>query len=78
MPHSRNRPGHPYQKPSDVPAKQRAKGHTLWSILFAVFAMIIAYFAVGDHMAVLIIAAAAGAVIGHLVGRRMEKDASHR
>lgn len=76
MPESRKRPGHHFQKPSDVPAKQRAKGHTLLSILFAVFGLIIAFFAAGDNMIVLIIAAAVGAVVGYMVGRTMEKDAS--
>lgn len=74
MPQSRNRPGHHFQKPSDVPARQRAKGHTLWAILFAVFALLIAYFAAGDNIVVLVIAAIAGAILGYMIGRKMEKD----
>jgi hypothetical protein len=77
MPQSRNRPGHKYQKPADIPARQRTKGHIILAILFAVFAVIVALFAAGPDYIILALAAIAGAAVGYLVGRSMEKDASH-
>ena len=73
MPQSRKRPGHHFQKPADIPASQRTKGRVIWSILFAVFALIIAFFATGGDMIVLVIAIALGAFIGYMVGKRAEK-----
>lgn len=79
MPQSRKRPGHhEHHQPSAIPAKQRTKGRTIWSILFAVFAIGIAFFAVGENYVVLIIAALIGAAIGYIVGKNMEQDASHK
>lgn len=75
MPQSRNRPGHPYQKPSDVPASQRVRGRVIWAILFAIFGLGIAYFAAGDNWIILLIGAVAGAAIGYFAGKSMEKDA---
>ena len=76
MPQSRNRPGHVHQKKADIPTRQRVKGRVIWAILFAVFALLIALFAAGDNYLVLALAAAAGAVIGFVVGKNMEKDAA--
>jgi len=79
MPQSRKRPGHhEHHQPSAIPAKQRTKGRTIWSILFAVFAIIIAFFAVGNNYVVLIIAALIGIAIGYIVGKNMEQDAKHK
>jgi hypothetical protein len=73
MPESRKRPGHHYQKRADIPASQRTKGRVVWSILFAVFALLVAYFATDGDLTVLIIATAIGAVIGYLIGKNAEK-----
>jgi len=78
MPQSRKRHGHhEYRKPADIPAKQRTKGRTTLAILFAVFGLIVSYFAAGNNYAALIIGALLGALIGYAVGRSMEKEASH-
>ena len=76
MPQSRNRPGHHYQKPADVPASQRVRGRIIWAILFGVFGLGIAYFAAGDNYIVLALSALAGAEIGYYAGKSMERDAS--
>jgi VIT1/CCC1 family predicted Fe2+/Mn2+ transporter len=79
MPQSRKRSGHhQYRKPSDIPAKQRTKGRTSMAFLFGVFALLIAFFAAGDNYIVLIISVVAGALIGYIVGRIMERDASKK
>ena len=75
MPESRKRPGHRYQKPSDIPSGQRTKGRIIWGILFAVFGLVITFFAVGDEYIVLIIRAAIGALIGYAIGKNMEQAA---
>lgn len=76
MPQSRKRHGHHYQKPADIPASQRTKGRIIWAILFAVFGVIIAFFAAGDNYIVLIIAAIVAGLIGYAVGKNMEQAAS--
>ncbi|HWJ90166.1 MAG TPA: hypothetical protein VNR87_03600 [Flavisolibacter sp.] len=79
MPQSRKRHGHhPHHEPSAVPAKQRTKGRTIWAILLAVFALVIAFFAAGNNYPVLIIAVVAGAAVGYVIGKSMEADASHK
>jgi hypothetical protein len=76
MPESRKRPGnHPYRKKADIPASQRTRGTVTWAVLFAVFALLIAFFLVGSDAVTLIIAGVAGALIGYAIGKRMEKDA---
>jgi hypothetical protein len=78
MPESRKRPGHhEHKRPADIPARQRTKGRTIWAILFAVFAGIFAFFAAADNYVVLAIAVVAGGVVGYLIGRNMEQDATH-
>jgi uncharacterized integral membrane protein len=76
MPESRKRPGnHPHRKKADIPASQRTKGTVTWAVLIAVFALLIAVFLIGTDWVTLVIAGAAGALIGYLIGKRMEKDA---
>lgn len=75
MPESRNRPGHHYQKPADIPSSQRVKGRVIWAILFAVFGIGIAYFAAGDNWITLLTGAVIGSLIGYVAGKSMEKDA---
>ena len=74
MPQSRNRPGHPHHKEAAIPAKQRVKGRIFSAILFAVFGVLIAFFAAGPNYVVLAIVAAVSAVIGYIVGKAMERD----
>lgn len=73
MPESRNRPGHPFHKPADIPSSQRVKGKIMWALLFAVFGLLISYFAAGFNYIVLIIATFAAAIIGYFIGKKMEK-----
>lgn len=75
MPQSRKRHGHKYQKPSDIPASQRTKGRIIWAILFAVFGVVLAFFAT-DNYIVLIVAALVAGLIGYTVGKNMEQAAS--
>jgi hypothetical protein len=75
MPKSKKRHGHPYQKPSDIPASQRTKGRIIWAILFAVFGIVLAFFAT-DNYIVLIVAALIAGLIGYAVGKNMEQAAS--
>ncbi len=74
MPQSRKRKGHPFRKPSDIPASQRTKGRIFWALLLAVFSVLIALFSVGLNILVLVGAAIAGAVVGYFIGKRMEKE----
>ena len=74
MPQSRNRPGHPHHKEAAIPAKQRVKGRIFSAILFAVFGVLIAFFAAGPNYVVLAAVAAVSAVIGYIVGKTMERD----
>jgi hypothetical protein len=73
MPESRNRPGHPFQKPADISSSQRVKGKIMWALLFAVFGLLISYFAAGFNYIVLIVATLAAAIIGYVIGKKMEK-----
>jgi hypothetical protein len=78
MPESRNRHGHAYQKPAAIPAKQRVKGRLIWAILFAVFGIIIAFFAAGANYIVLSLAAVLSAIVGFVIGKSMEQDAANK
>lgn len=78
MPESRNRPGHPYQAPADIPSNQRVKGRIMWAILFAIFGALIAYFSVGENYLILGLVAVVAALLGFVIGKAMEKDASHK
>jgi hypothetical protein len=78
MPESRKRPGHhDYKKPSSIPSRQRTKGRTIWAVLFAVFAVMFAYFAGGANYILLAVVAVIGGLAGYAVGKSMEKDAAH-
>lgn len=74
MPQSRKRQGHTYQKPADIPASQRTTGHLLLSLLFGAFGLLMAWFAAGTNIIVLVLGAVAGAVLGWMLGRKMERD----
>jgi hypothetical protein len=75
MPESKKRPGHhKYRKPADIPAAQRVKGRIFWALLFAVFALLIAFMAAGADYMVLAIATLSGAIIGYFIGMSMEKE----
>ena len=78
MPQSRKRKGHPFKKQADIPASQRTKGRIFWAVLLAVFSLLIALFAAGLNIVVLIIAAVAGGTLGYFIGKNMEEDASHK
>ena len=74
MPQTRKRHGHHYQKPADIPSDQRTSGHFIWALLFAVFGLLIAFFAAGTNVVALVIGAAAGAALGWALGKKMERD----
>jgi hypothetical protein len=73
MPESRKRPGHPYQKPADIPASQRVKGKIMWALLFGVFGLLISYFTAGRNYKILIVATLVAGAIGYFIGKKMEK-----
>lgn len=75
MPQSRKRPGHHYQKPADIPASQRAKGHWLWAILLGVFGALVGYFAAPNNYIVVAAATIVGIGIGYAIGKNMEQQA---
>ena len=75
MPKSRNRHGRKYQKPSDIPSRQRTKGRIIWAVLFAVFGFVLCFFAT-DNYIILIVAALIAGVIGYVIGKNMEQAAS--
>lgn len=72
MAENKKRKGHPYRKPADIPASQRVKGSTIWALLLAAFALLIAYFAAGVNYTVLVAATVTGGVIGYIIGKKME------
>ncbi len=76
MAHKRKHHHHATPKHTDIPASQRTKGRIIWAILFAVFAVIIGFFAAGDSWIALVIAAILGGLLGYAVGKNMEQAAS--
>ena len=79
MPRSRKRQGHhEYHKPADIPARQRTKGRITWAVLLGIFGLMVGFFAAGANYTVLISCALAGAIIGYVIGKNMEKQASHK
>jgi hypothetical protein len=78
MPQSRKRPGHhEHRNPGAVSSKTRIKGKFVWAILFGVFGLLITMFATMDNYTVWVIGALAGAALGYIIGRNLEKEASH-
>ncbi|HEV7622146.1 MAG TPA: hypothetical protein VGO09_10445 [Flavisolibacter sp.] len=76
MPQSRKRHGHhDYKKPAEIPGRQRAKGRIMWAILFGVFGLLIAIFAAGINYIPIFTGLIAGALIGYVAGKKMEKEA---
>lgn len=76
MPRSRKRPGHHYQKPADIPARQRTRGKVVWSILFAVFGLVMAFFASDGSYVAMAIGAIVGAFLGFAVGKNVDREAA--
>ena len=74
MAKSRTRPGHKYQKPADIPAKQRTKGRVVWAILFGVFGLAIAFFASNQNYIALVLGGLLGSVLGYIVGKNLEQE----
>jgi uncharacterized membrane protein (UPF0136 family) len=74
MPQSRKRPGHHYQKPSDIPGKQRTSATTVCIVLFAIFGGIIGFFADGSAMIIGLLTLLGG-VAGYFIGKAMIRDA---
>ncbi|MFL5771846.1 MAG: hypothetical protein ACJ75F_01730 [Flavisolibacter sp.] len=76
MPHSRKRPGHhPYKKAADIPSKQRTNGKLTWALLFAVFGLLISFFAAGLNYLALAAGTIVAALIGFSIGKNMEQAA---
>jgi uncharacterized membrane protein YfcA len=73
MPESRKRPGHHYQEPADIPARERVKGKIMWAILLGICGLFISYFAAGTNYVVLILATLVAGIIGYFIGKKMEK-----
>ncbi|MGV3657528.1 MAG: glycine zipper domain-containing protein [Chitinophagaceae bacterium] len=67
---------HTPKSTTNIPARQRVKGNLFWAILFAVFGLLIAFFAAGGNYVYLTIGAVGGAVLGYVVGTKMEEDAA--
>jgi hypothetical protein len=79
MAESRKRHGHhPHHKQADIPAQQRAKGSFLWALLFAVFGLLIAFFAAGVNYIALVIGVLLSGAIGYYIGKKMEEDVSKK
>lgn len=75
MPRSRKRPGHHYQKPADIPARQRTRGKIVWAILFGVFGLVIAFFASDNSYVAMVIGAIIGSAVGYVVGKNVDQEA---
>lgn len=75
MPQSRKRPGHPYQKPADIPSSQRIRGRVTVAILVAIFGLLIAFFASNGSIIALAVGTLIGAVAGYFIGKKMEQAA---
>lgn len=73
MPESRKRHNHPFQKPSGIPSSQRTKGRIIWSILLAVFGLVIAFFASNNNSIAIGGGGLIGAILGYFIGRNMEQ-----
>ncbi|MFL5810891.1 MAG: hypothetical protein ACJ749_15325 [Flavisolibacter sp.] len=79
MPQSRKRHGHhEFHKPSAISSKQRTKGRVTVAVLFAVFGLVIGFFAASDNYIVIAVTTLIGAAIGYIIGKAMEQDASKK
>ena len=78
MPQSRKRPGHHENRRSSAGgSRQKVKGRTILALLFSVFGLLIAMFATMENYYVWATGAIAGAVLGFVMGKNMEKEATH-
>jgi len=73
---SRKRKIPPKTRPADVPASQRVRARTIWSILLAIFGMAIAFFATGVNYYAIAIGGLIGAFAGYFIGKQMAQDFS--
>jgi hypothetical protein len=78
MPRSRKRPGHHYQKPADIPASQRSKGRITMAVLFGVFGLLITLFAANGDIIIVAVVTVVAAILGYVIGKNMEREASHK
>ena len=76
MAQKRKRHHHATPKHVDVPTRQRTRGRIIWAILFAVFGVLLTFFAAGDNLIVLVAAAIIAGLIGYAIGKNMEQAAS--
>jgi hypothetical protein len=81
MPQSRNRPKHylhrQHHHPSSAthhPAKAKRSAAFTVAVIAALMGLAIIYFTIGGEVGWLIFGAAAGGVIGYLLGRGMDKS----
>ena len=78
MPQSRKRPGHhEHRNTQAISSRQKGKGKIIWAILLGVFGLLIAMFATMDNYTVWIIGAILGGTVGYIIGKNLEKQASH-
>lgn len=76
MPESRNRHKHHQQQhlqSPHAPAKSKRSAALVLAIVAAILGLAVAYFTQGTDVVWMIAGAAAGAVIGYLVGHNMDK-----
>jgi uncharacterized membrane protein len=79
MAESRKRHGHhPHHRQADIPSRQKAQGSYLWALLFAVFGLLIAFFAAGVNYIALVIGVLVSGAIGYYIGKKMEEDISKK
>lgn len=74
MPESRNRHKHHHHVQSHkTPAKPKRSAALVLAIVAAIFGLAVAFFTQGADVVWMIVGAAAGAIIGYLVGHNMDK-----
>ena len=79
MPQSRKRHIHrEHHQPASISGRQRTRGRITWAILFAVFGLLIGFFAAGGNYVVCLLGALIGGAIGYMIGRNMEEAASKK
>ena len=78
MPQSRKRPGHQDHRNTHAhSSRQKGKGKIIWALLLGVFGLLIAMFATLDNYTVWIIGAVLGGAVGYMIGKNLEKQATH-